>query len=87
MLTAGKPKNQQLTIRAFNEVECTKIIFFSASAARQEIFVEEEGHLNQSILLLSESLRYCRFSDNNVFTLTTNLISQANFSPILKELE
>ena len=72
--------------QAYQEVECRKKeFFFSTFATRQA--VEEEGQLNQGVLLLSRLLGYCRFSDNNVFTLTTNLISQANLSPILKETE
>ena len=82
----GKVFDWKVATNAY-EVECIiKEFFFSTSATRQRI-VEEEAHLNQSVLLLSRSLGYCRFSDNNVFTLTTNLISQTNLSSILKEME
>ena len=84
MLIIEEPKKLQVAAQAYNEVECRKKeFFFSTSATRQGI--EEVGQLNQSVLLLSRLLGYCRFSDNNVFTLTTNLISQANLSTILKE--
>ena len=87
MLTIEAPKKLELAAQAYHEVECRrKTYFFSTSATRQAI-VEEEGQLNQSILLLSKLLGYYRFSDNNVFTLTTNLISQTNLSSILKEME
>jgi hypothetical protein len=84
MLIIEEPKKLQLAAQAFNEVECRKKeFFFSTSATRQGI--EEVDQLNQT--KLQPTSLHCRFSDNNAFTLTTNLISQANLSTILKELD
>ena len=66
--------------QAYNEVECRKKeFFFSTSATRQGI-VEEEVHLNQSILLLSRSLGYCRVSDNIMFGLISHYYFAADLS-------
>ncbi len=86
--TQQQTNNAELNVvaKAYYEVEYRKKeFFFSTSATRQRTV--EEAHLNPSILLLSSLLGYCRFSDNNALTLTANLISQINLSPILKETE
>jgi Arc/MetJ-type ribon-helix-helix transcriptional regulator len=62
-------------------VECRKkIYFFPTSAASQEIRIEEESQLNQSLLLLSKLLICCRFGDNILFGLINHFCSQVDLS-------
>src|SRR4030067_1655787 len=67
--------------QAYYGVECRKKeFFFSTSATRQGIIVEEERLDSDELLLLSRLLPYCRVSDNTLFGLISNYYFATNLS-------
>ena len=78
--TSGKVE-LEATAQTYHEVECRKKeFFFSTSATRQGIIVEEERLDSDELLLLSRLLPYCRVSDNTLFGLISNYYFATNLS-------